>query len=209
MNRLPLLTLLAAGIFLVGCASIPLAPTERTEIVVKVSDYEALVDHALAVLRSHQLEPSYIDRTSGLVLTDRITSGQPHEVWRSDVYGTYQTWEALLNTIGREARVELVRTDGEITEDPIRTIGATEPSASGEYRVSVEVQKSRYQTPTRQITTVTGALGLFSERLPTDDGLRGIAIRRASEWKPLGRDGELERVLLNKIRNAPGVRSGV
>lgn len=206
MTRSLLLILMGTGGFFVGCAEPPPAPTARTEVIVAVSDYEALVDHTLQVLRQHQLEPSYIDRMGGLVLTDRSTGGQPHEIWRSDIYGEYQTWEALLHTIGRVARVELTRTDGEPTENPVRTIGATEPSASGEYRVLVEVQKSRYQTPTRQITTVTGALGIYSERIPTDDGLRGIAIRRAAEWKPLGRDGQLESVLLTEILRAPGVQ---
>jgi hypothetical protein len=79
------------------------------------------------------------------------------------------------------------------------------PKGPATYRVTIEVSKERYNAPERQVTTVSGALGIYSERLPTTEGVR--ASRDASEaWLPLGRDGLLEAQLLDAIVSAAGVR---
>lgn len=72
------------------------------------------------------------------------------------------------------------------------------PPQPQQYRLTVTVDKERYSAPERQVTTVTGALGIYSERLPTTEGIR--ASRSESEhWVPLGRDAALERKLLSQI----------
>jgi hypothetical protein len=196
-------TLLAGTVVVVallnaGCQAPP-APTARTETVLDVADYEAFIDHTLSVLRSYHFEPSFVDWERGVVLTRRSTGAQWNEPWRREVLGDYQKLESNLHTIGRVARVNVEPVNGGLTESPIREVGASAPSASGPYRVSVEVEKARYQVPTRQVTSVTSALGIFSERLPTEDGLRGIAARRQVHWRPLGRDGLLEQALLTEL----------
>jgi hypothetical protein len=79
-------------------------------------------------------------------------------------------------------------------------------SGSGAYRVSVAVNKSRYAAPDRQVTTASGALAIYNERLPTNEGLRN-ARSRLSHWVPLGRDALLEADLLDRIAaRAAGAR---
>ncbi len=74
----------------------------------------------------------------------------------------------------------------------------------GRFRVSVLVEKERYSAPERQVTTASGALAIYNERLPTTEGLRG-ARSRGAHWVPLGRDPLLEARLLAAVVNAPGV----
>lgn len=71
-------------------------------------------------------------------------------------------------------------------------------SGAKEYRLSVQVQKLRYSAPDRQITTASGALGLFDKKIPTTEGLRA-ARDRSAHWIPLGRDAALEDYLLLEI----------
>jgi hypothetical protein len=48
------------------------------------------------------------------------------------------------------------------------------------------------------VTTASGALAIYNERLPTTEGLRGAA-SRGEHWVPLGRDVLLEGYLLDRI----------
>ncbi len=74
------------------------------------------------------------------------------------------------------------------------------PPALGErYRVSVRVDKSRLSVPQRQVTTASGALVVYSQRIPTVEGTR--AAPRDEQWVPLGRDGLLEGDLLARFVN--------
>jgi hypothetical protein len=66
------------------------------------------------------------------------------------------------------------------------------------YRVSVQVDKARFTTPERQITTASGALAIYSERTPTMEGVRGRAASQ-TRWVPLGRDPLLEAFLLGQL----------
>ena len=75
---------------------------------------------------------------------------------------------------------------------------------SGRYRLGVRVDKSRYSAPERQVTTASGALAIYSERLPTAEGLRGAA-SRSNQWTPLGRDELLESYLLDLFTRAPQI----
>ncbi len=92
-----------------------------------------------------------------------------------------------------ESSFHTIRREVGVTIEPLST-----GSGSDEYRLSVEVNKYRYSAPDRQITTASGALAIYSEHLPTTEGLRN-ALSAAHEWIPLGRDGLLEQALLARI----------
>lgn len=77
-------------------------------------------------------------------------------------------------------------------------LAAAGASGPRDYTIMIEVQKERYSAPERQVTTASGALGIYNERLPTTDGLRR-ARTPGESWIPQGRDAELERWLLEKI----------
>ena len=166
-----------------GCQA-PAAPTAPTETVLRIPDRDAFLDTSLSVLRRYDLPPKYVDRASGRVVTERTTGGQWFELWRADSRGAYQALESSLHTVGRIATISV------------------EPLDSAEQcRVSVRVDKERYSAPERQITTASGALRIYSERVPTNEGLRRAASARA-HWVPLGRDALLESFLLARLTDA-------
>jgi hypothetical protein len=74
---------------------------------------------------------------------------------------------------------------------------ATRPGDAPRYRITVKVDQARYSAPDRQATTAAGALALYSERLPTTEGLipRGYTV----QWIPQGRDAAFEQVVLEKL----------
>jgi len=74
----------------------------------------------------------------------------------------------------------------------------SQPAGSDLFRVTVRVDKYRYNAPHRQITTASGALAIYSERIPTTEGLRK-AETPGAVWVPLGRDGLLEAYLQAKL----------
>lgn len=206
-----LLGALAAGA--AGCQTPP-QPSGQTERVLHVVDYEQFLDDSLSLLRRCDFAPAYVDRSRGLIISKPATSGQWFEFWRVDSAGGYQKLESSLHTMRRvvTVRVEPVDVGGPTmpASSPATRPAATQPAvehAPGPYRVAVEVEKSRYSAPERQVTTASGALAIYSERLPTTEGLRG-ARSRHDAWVPLGRDGSLEGLLLQRLAGLPSADVG-
>ncbi len=187
---------------LIGCQAPPAAEAP-TAIELDVADYDTFVDTALSVLRRYDLPADYVDRWRGLIITEPATSGQWFEPWRVDSQGTYQTVEASLHTMRRKVRVDVLP----VGEEPSRLPAPLADSAQqqtpepGRYRLQVRVDKERYHAPARQITTSSGALAMYSTRVPTQAGIRGRR-SESNEWVPLGRDVLLEQFLLDKLVNA-------
>jgi hypothetical protein len=159
-------------------------PDGPTQIVLQIPDREGFIDGTLSLLRHRDFAPERVDRDAGLIVTRPSTGQQWFEFWRSDSIGGYQLLESSIHTVRRIVTVHV---------DPVAQVGATD-----EYEVSVQVDKQRYSAPERQVTTASGALAIYSEHLPTTEGL--AASRTEGEhWVPLGRDVELELYLLDKI----------
>ena len=155
----------------------------------QIADRERFVDNALTMLRELDFEPAWVDRDRGLIQTRPTTSAQWYEFWRGDVIGPDQALESSVSTVRRSVRVD-------IGPPPIGEAAST---------VDVEVRKERYSAPERQVTTASSALAIYSERLPTSEGL--IRARTAGEhWVDLGRDGRLERDLLRRMSRLPSAR---
>ncbi|MFH1746298.1 MAG: hypothetical protein ABIG44_04565 [Planctomycetota bacterium] len=177
-----------------GCQAPPSAH-RPTEMVIHVPDREAFIDATLTLLRQYDLPPERVDRTRGLILTRPTTSGQWFEFWRVDSQGAYQAFESSLHTMARKVTVNL---------DPLApAMAETQPATTTDnrYRLTVRVDKSRYSAPERQITTASGALAIYSEHIPTTEGLRRSESPRA-HWIPVGRDALLEAYLLAKLIDA-------
>lgn len=179
-------TLSLAGIFcaslafLGGCTAPHVGgPTTAT---FEIADRDTFVNRTLTMLRENDLPPRFVDREIGRIETRRSTGGQWFEIWRSDVIGGYQSLESTLHTIGRTATITLDPVDG----------------ADQQTLVTVDVRKERYSAPERQVTTASGALGIYSETVPTYAGNRGRA-GRFETWVPLGRDPLLEQRLLEEL----------
>jgi hypothetical protein len=69
-------------------------------------------------------------------------------------------------------------------------------------QVTVRVDKERLSAPERQVTTVSGALGIFNPRIPTEQGQRGLRVV-GGHWVPLGRDPVFEAFLAERLRELP------
>ncbi len=171
----------ASLVFLSGCTAPHVGgPTTAT---LRIGDRDTFVNRTLTMLRENDLPPRFVDRELGRIETRRTTGGQWFEIWRSDVIGGYQSLESTMHTIGRTAT---------ITMDPV------EGADDLQVLVTVDVRKERYSAPERQVTTASGALGIYSETVPTYSGNRGRA-GRFETWVPLGRDPLLEQRLLENL----------
>lgn len=180
------LAAMVAGIA-AGCRAPP-QPLVATEVTVRAKDYDGLLDAVTRTLRRYDFAPQRVERADGLVVSQPTTSGQWFEVWRVDSRGGYQLLESSLDTMQRVATVR------------IEPLGAD----SDDYRIGVEVTKSRLNSPERQITTASGALAIFSEKMPTTEGIRASQWR-GDRWVELGRDVLLENFLLDRIVKAAPV----
>ena len=220
-NCLAALGVLFAGAscLVIGCHA-PAQPTGPTEIVLRVPDYDAFMDASLSVLRFHEFPPDRVDRARGLIVSEPTTSAQWFEWWRADAPGGYQLLESSLHTIRRVVTVHVEPVDastaeaGERAAAPTSTpaVASSEPlpaetRGAGRYRIDVQVEKSRYSAPERQITTASGALQIYSQATPTTEGERGPRSVKV-QWVPLGRDPLLEAFLLAKLADAlPNLRT--
>lgn len=190
------LAILAA---LAGCQA-PAHPLEPTAIELRIPDYERFVDATLTRLREYDFPPERVDREHGVIVTGRTTSKQWYEFWRIDGQTSYDLLESSLHTIGRIVTVTLEPLDAE--REAAATAAGQPPEAARLYRLNVQVDKARYSATERQVTTTSGALSIYNERLPTTEGLRG-AHSAGDHWVPLGRDGDLEAFLLAKLAALP------
>lgn len=178
-----IITLLSLGIIsLSGCAA-PAVTSEPTRGFAVVAARDAFIDDVLTVLRERDFRPADVRRADGWIMTEPSTSKQWFEFWRADALGGYQALEASLHTIRRRVQVELAQ---------------DERRADNTLAITVTVEKERYTAPSRQVTTASGALAIYSEKLPTREGLRR-ALAPAGGWVPLGRDPLLEEHLLDII----------
>jgi hypothetical protein len=179
----PPLFVLTLAFLVFGCQA-PLAPDGPTEMVLRIPDRDEFLDATLTLLRERDFPPERVNRADGVVLSRPSTSQQWFEFWRRDSLGAYQLFESSIHTIRRIVTVHM---------DP------ADPASPGDaFRVGVRVEKERYSAPERQVTTASGALAIYSERLPTTEGL--LAAKTAGEhWVPLGRDLPFELYLLDKL----------
>lgn len=161
----------------VGCQA-P-APIEGpTRAVLAVSDRDAFLDGVLTTMREMDIAPRSIDREAGVAISQPTTSAQWFEFWRTDAPGGYQLAESSLQTVQR-----------------VVTVTVAAPGADGT-PVTVQVDKYRLNTPPRQVTSASSALGIYSASTPTVEGRRGSA---EESWTPTGRDPLLEEIFLDRL----------
>jgi len=177
-----MLMLLAASV-LSGCHQPlrPLEPTSQDIALTGEGEYEALLDTCLDVLRDYRFKLDRVDRRLGVITTLPTTSQQVFEFWRDDVNTTYDLMEATLLTIRRRVEIQL---HGE--GDPSRRT------------LVVNVYREKFSTPDRQYNTSSAAFRVFSRTLPSTEG-ETIVPERDNVWFPAGRDGMLERRLIEEI----------
>jgi len=159
-----------------GCAK-PVRPEAATAAEVDSDeDLDHLWSTALDVLQKVDFLPDRQDRATGVITCFPTTSMQWHEPWRQDVVTGYDLLESSMHTLQRRATVRFVK--GE------------------RWTVEMQIDIYRLSRAETQITTASSVLHGFSSRLPTAEGTGLVA---GENWVLLGRDGELEQRLLNRI----------
>lgn len=194
--------LAAAPLLFAGCQAPP-RPNGPTTAVWRISDFDAFLDDTLSVLRECDLQPARVERAGGLVVTQPTTSAQWFEWWRRDTRGGYQLLESSLHTIRRTVTLRTEPAGSPATDSAPQS--ETPPGAdhglrdsTAVYRITIQVEKERLSAPLRQITTASGALSIYNERVPTETGERGPRTID-QQWVPLGRDVLLEEYLLARL----------
>lgn len=199
MTRIIIVLTLAAIGLAIGCEAPP-PPEEPTVAIFTAEspeDYERLFLTIEDTLRDHYLPPDRRDRLAGVITTERDTSAHWFEFWRPQPEPAYYWWESHLQTIQRQAEVEI---------NPL--------PREGDYEVGLEVNRYRHNLEERQVDNAAGAMRLYSRSTPTyrSEALYGTAVGRRDPrgqdpgergyWSLLGRDAFMERRLMTAIAQA-------
>ena len=166
-----------------GCQR-PARPVQLTVQDITLSsegEYDALFEACLDTLRAQRFKLDRVDARAGIITTFPITSQQAFEFWRKDVHTAYDLMEATLLTIRRRVEIQLLREGDALPHELV-----------------VSVYRERFSTPDRQYNTSAAAFRVYSRSLPSTAGRR-IVPERDNAWLPAGRDGVLERRLIDEI----------
>lgn len=164
-----------------GCQR-PAAPEGPTRETVPSTALEPLWDAALTVLPKHGFRPDRQDRAAGVIASLPTTSQHFWEFWRQDVAEPYGFVHASLHTTQRKATVRFIR-----------------DAQSGGWSIDVQIDVYRLTTPEHQITTASSAIQGLGTALPTAEGRMVRDATALHDWVHLGRDGEMEWRLLQRI----------
>jgi len=152
---------------------------ETPEMFVTKADHDQAWDEILEVLREHDFTPEYVNPRFGIIRTYPTISQQWFEFWRADAQGWYQWLESSLHTIRRHVQVKFTPKDDR-------------------YKVDVTVYVQRKSQPERQVTTASGALQIYGEKLPIYTGEK-LAAGEGVHWVDLGTDQALADYLVERI----------
>lgn len=177
----PRIALLALGCliasWLTGCAA-PVAPSTDT-ISVSVDRYDEAFKTSIDTLRAHRFVIDREDYRFGHISTLPRSSSSAFEFWKGE-HVTFN--DAATSTLNDQQRIVMV---------------LLEP-AGDNYELRVEVVLERMQNPDRILTgstdghAITGRLGA----IPAEQKRNGTT---GQHWRKVGRDGHMERALLQAI----------
>lgn len=159
----------------------PAGPTVARVTAADEQEFDRLWDSTADVLRAHNLWPDRQDRLSRVITTFPDTSPQYWEFWRPFPTSDFARLEANIGTVRRQAEVRFAAT-----------------AQANEYDLSVRVDVERYCLAERQATDAASAFQLFGAKLPTAEG-RAEPGQADAYWLPIGRDGQMESALLDRI----------
>jgi hypothetical protein len=169
-----------------GCATVsqvvaPGPPCENP-LIIPTDDFEAVWRKTVAVL-DVPFDIRLENRVSRTIITDPVMGATLLEPWRSDTVGFSERFESTLQTIRRWARVQI------------------EPVPGRGYAVKLEVFKELEDLakPDRQ----SAGRAVFNNDFPVNRTRELVGpVPIPIQWIPRGRDPRLERVLLNRIKDA-------
>ncbi len=196
MNKSGYLYFIASAVLfgLLGCANLEqIGPSEPVCLqgVEKTTAMEAAED----VLARMQFVVEKYDTESGFIKTKPLRGSQIFEFWRGDNVGRRARAEANLHSIRRTVVLNLSETETELCIEC--DVQVQRLSISGENIESMS--KAAGISSREKRDSMSMAAGTFSERgssvqeLKVDSG--------QMDWVELGRDGGLEKKILERIKN--------
>lgn len=159
----------------------PLGPTVERVSLGQPEDRDQLWTAVCDALRGQSFQLDRQDKVNGVITTFPETTAQGFELWRPQPRPAYYWWEANMQTIARQATVQLL---------PGRN--------ANDLGIDVKVERLRYRLEERQIDNSAGAMRLFSSEAPTASGQMARP-SKTGFWYSLGRDDFLERAVLDTI----------
>ena len=198
MSSRPAILLLAlpfVGLHNIGCQA-PAKPAEPTVARVTATspeEYDLLWEAIGSALRRYYFQPDRQDRVAGIITTAPDTSANWFEFWRPQPQPAYYWAEANLQTIQRDAAVQIRPTDN-----------------PGTYHLDVRINRYRHSLEERQIDNPAAALRMYGSGTPTASG-QIRKTQESSQWIPLGRDQPMEQAILAAIlrRYVPGAGAAI
>jgi hypothetical protein len=165
-----------------GCATTRLQSVTPNPLIVPSADFETVWKKTVAVVDDY-FDIKSENRLSRTMVTEPKMGATLLEPWYGDSVGFYERLEASLQAVRRFAIVTV------------------NPAPGGGYAVKVEVYKELEDLvkPERQ----TAGRAVFTDNFPVNRTREIVGpIALPAQWIPRGRDPLLERVMLNRLRDA-------
>ena len=183
MKKLGLIAfmLLAAGT-LSGCLKEQQIPPEPK--CLSSIDIDSAMKASEKVLVGMNFVIDKADPNLSLITTKSLVGGQFFELWRKDNVGGYNRAMSNLHTIQRIVELGFNENQGQVC-------------------IVCKVTIERLSIPEKQIDSTAGTYSMFSRSSEAEQRLSLNAEQEAKmEWIDIGRDNQLENVILNKINKA-------
>ncbi len=169
----------AMALCLAGCqmAKAPMDPAEP--VCLQQITSEDIILTAEEVLSDMQFHVEKLDAPNGYLKTGPISGSQFFQFWRKDTRGAYNWAETNMHSIQRMVEVHV-------------------QSEGGQNCVQCVVDMRRLSLPEQRLAGIANLVGLFSGG---DSAMRELEVpENRITWIPLGRDGNLEKYILERIR---------
>ena len=181
MNPLQIAILSIVAVLCAGC--IPTGAPVSSPPEVADEDFNVIWDAANEVLRTYRFSIDRADRREGVITTFPMVARHWFEFWRKDATTRRDVAEGTVQTLYRRVTINIRR-----QED------------NKKYLVDVRVFTSRSDLVVPQVTSTSEAYDLFiNPDMPRHASLTGLGGPKGSKSVKLGRDENLEQVLLREI----------
>jgi len=167
--------------FLPGCTEQQIAPEPKCLAGISI---DMAMKSSERVLVGMNFVIDKDDPNLSLITTRPLSGAQFFEVWRKDSVGGYNTAMASCHSIRR-----------------IVELGFTNNSGQGGVCITCTVQVERLSIPEKDIDSAGRAYSMFSKSSDNDQQTLSLnpEQQRKMDWIDIGRDNQLETVILNKI----------
>ncbi len=145
-----------------------------------------MMDTAENVLENMYFDVVKKDAEAGYIRTRALSGAQIFQFWRSENVGTYNTGESNIHSLQRTVELEFKPNNGSVCVD-------------------CAVYIRRLSMPQAHVSGVTRLPGVYTGgNSEIQEVLLHHSRDRDIQWVDMGRDGNLERLILDRIRKKSG-----